>query len=150
MKRLHLLLVALLACGLFAAGCGDDDDNNDSSDEPATTESAPADTTAETTEEEAPPVETTEEETDAPEDIPELDGELRDQAVESCKESVASAPQLSDDVKGDLEEICEQAAEGDEDAVRDASVEVCKKIVEDSVPAGPAREQALASCDQAG
>ncbi len=35
-----LALVALLACGLIAVGCGDDDDDSSSSDEPATEESA--------------------------------------------------------------------------------------------------------------
>jgi hypothetical protein len=32
--------------------------------------------------------------------------------------------------------------------VRKASLEICKKIVEESVPAGPAREQGLETCDQ--
>lgn len=148
MRRLHLLVLALLACALFAVGCGDDDEkSNNESDEPDVSESAPADTTAEETEEEAPAEETEEE---APAyDAPELPDDVSDAAVESCKQSVNAAAQLSDDVKNDLEEICEKAASGDEDAVREASVDVCKKIVEDSVPAGPAREQALDSCDAA-
>ena len=44
-----------------------------------------------------------------------------EQAVEQCKQAVDAYPQLSDDVKGDLEQICEDAtdaaAEGDEDAL---------------------------------
>ena len=35
-----LALMALLACGLIAVGCGDDDDDSSSSDEPATEESS--------------------------------------------------------------------------------------------------------------
>jgi len=35
-----LALIALLACGLIAAGCGDDDEDSSSSDEPATEESS--------------------------------------------------------------------------------------------------------------
>jgi len=35
-----LALMALLACGLIAVGCGDDDDDSSSSDEPATEETS--------------------------------------------------------------------------------------------------------------
>ncbi len=38
-----LALVALLACGLIAVGCGDDDDESSSSDEPATEEASSSD-----------------------------------------------------------------------------------------------------------
>jgi hypothetical protein len=66
-------------------------------------------------------------------------------AVASCKQSVTSAP-VSDDVKADLEELCQKAASGDQEAVRKASLEVCEKIVAANVPKGPARDQALAAC----
>ena len=129
-RKLYLLLVIVTASGLIAIGCGDDDDDGGGSDEPAQEESGG-----------------TGGGTDAP------TGEVPanvEQAIEQCKQAVNAAPQLQDDTKADLEDICEKAGSGDEDAVREASKEVCIKIIEDSVPEGPAREQALASCEQAG
>jgi hypothetical protein len=71
-----------------------------------------------------------------------------EEAVASCKRSIEGATQLSEDVKSDLKEICEESAEGDEGAVRDASRRVCVKIAEESVPAGPVRDQAVDACNQ--
>ena len=132
MNRLLLLLAALLACGLIAAGCGDDDDDN-GDDSPAATETAPADTT------DTDSVDT------APEDVD------VEQAVEACKRGVQSAGrQLSEDLRSDLEDICEEAAGGDEEDLREAGGEICRRIVEETVPEGqPAREQALEACDSA-
>jgi hypothetical protein len=132
MKRLLVLLSALLACGLIAAGCGGDDDDDGGDDSPATTESAPTDTGT-----------TNDEDTGddaAPEDI--------DDAVQACKDSVAAnSAQLSEDLRSDLEDLCEQAAEGDEEEIRDASLEICKRVVEETIPEGSARDQANAACE---
>jgi hypothetical protein len=140
MKRLLLLMAALLACGLIAAGCGGDDDDS-ADDSPATTETAPpVDTTA---------TETTESEDDSGGTTPPADDETIDAAVEACKEGVRSSGQeLSDDLVSDLEDLCEQAADGDEAELREASLEICRRIVEETVPEGPARDQALETCDQ--
>ncbi len=70
------------------------------------------------------------------------------QAVENCKRSVEQQPTASPEVKSDLVEICEKAAKGDEKEVREATQEVCEKLIEENVPAGPAREQALRSCER--
>jgi hypothetical protein len=67
------------------------------------------------------------------------------QAITTCKTTV-EASALSDDVKSDLKGICDQAASGDEKAVRAAALEVCRKIVTAKVPDGSARDQALAAC----
>ena len=144
MNRLLLSLVTLFACGLIAAGCGDDDDDGGSSDAPETTESTPA----------AAP----ESEGDSPSErdgggdaAPGLSDEQIEEAVESCRQNVQTAGgQLSEDLKSDLEQLCEDAAEGDEEEVREASVEICERVVDETVPAGPGREQALAACEQAG
>jgi len=123
MRRLLLGLAALLACGVIAAGCGDDDDDN-GDDSPAATESAPADTTG--------------------------DVDSVEEAVESCKEGVqATAGQLSEDVRSDLEELCDKAASGDEEEIRDASIDVCRKVVEETVPEEAGREEALDACESA-
>jgi hypothetical protein len=53
-------------------------------------------------------------------------------------------------VKSELKKSCEAAAKGDEDAVRKATRDVCVKIVEQNVPAGPARDQAVDACKQSG
>jgi len=69
-----------------------------------------------------------------------------EEAVAQCEQSIQSAPQLSGKVKKELEDICKDAAGGDEQAVRKATKQVCEAIVEESVPSGPARTQALAAC----
>jgi flagellar motor protein MotB len=128
--RFALLLISLLIAGFGAVGCGGDDEEASGGGGGASTE--------ESTTKDSPST-----------DDPALSDEQRKQAEESCKQSITTQSQLSADVKADLEEICEEAAKGDEDAVRKATKEVCVKIVEESAPAGPARDQALAACDQA-
>jgi hypothetical protein len=132
MKRLLLLLTALLACGLIAAGCGDDDDDDDGDDSPATTETAPA-------------------EPDSGDVTPPGDVDSVDEAVEACKRGVqTTGGRFSEDLRSDLEDICEEAADGDEEDLREASREICRRIVEETVPEGQlAREQALEACDNA-
>lgn len=127
--RFALLLISLLISGFGAVGCGGDDEDDSGSSGGTTTEES-----------------TTE---DSGGGASALSDDQRKQAAENCKKSIGSQPQLSADVKSDLEEICEEAAGGDEEAVRKATKEVCVKIVEDTAPAGPARDQALTACDQA-
>ena len=123
MNRLLLVVAALLACGLIAAGCGDDDDDN-GSDSPAATETTPADTTE--------------------------SGDVED-AIEACQEGVEqTAGQLSEDLRNDLEQLCEDAADGDEEEIREASIEICRRVAEEVVPEGPGRDQALEACESAG
>jgi hypothetical protein len=131
MNRLVLLLAALLACGLIAAGCGDDDDDN-GDDSPATTESVPAAPT----------------DTDAGEVTPPPGFDSVEDAVEACKENVqTSGQQLSEDLRNDLEDICEQAAGGDTEELQEATADICKRIVEETAPSDEAREQGLAACE---
>jgi hypothetical protein len=134
MKRLLLILGALLACGLIAAGCGgDDDDGGD--DSPAATTETPLE--IEPTDDEGA------DDVTPPEDVDSIE-----EAVEACKEGVqSSSAQLSEDLRNDLEDICEQAAEGDEEELREASLDICRRVVEETVPEGPGRDQALDACE---
>ena len=62
---------------------------------------------------------------------------------------MTSYPQISEDTKSDLVDLCEQAASGDADQAREAGREVCQKIVEDVYPSGvPGKEKALSACEQ--
>jgi hypothetical protein len=115
MRKLYLLLVALLACGALAAGCGGGDDNGDGGGSNGSSGSS---------------------------------NQNVQQAVDSCKQSVDSAQGLKSDTKNELKDLCEKAGEGDESEVRKASQDVCVKIVEDTVPAGPARDQSIDACKQ--
>ena len=135
-KRLAILLVALFALGFGVAACGDDDDD-DSGDSANT--AAQTETTAGGGDPDA---------ADEPGNQGGAPSASVKQAVDSCKQSIAAQPQLSADVKKDLNEVCEEAASGDEDGARKAAREVCRKIVEETAPAGAAREQALQACDQ--
>jgi hypothetical protein len=107
-RKLHLLPVAMLACGAVA-GCGGGGDSNGGSSSSN------------------PKVQ---------------------QAVDSCKQSVDQAQSLSAGVKKDLKDLCEKAGSGDENAVRKASEDVCVKIVEETIPAGDARDQSVKACKQ--
>lgn len=123
-KNFWLAALMLLATGLIAVGCGDDDEDEPTTDAPAT-------------EEEAPAIDTGSDEGD----------EAVAAAVESCKSSIQQVPNLSDDTISKLESICDDAASGDADAVSGATQEVCVAIVEDTVPEGPARDQATQACE---
>jgi hypothetical protein len=131
MKRLLVLLSALLACGLIAAGCGGDDDDDGGDDSPVTT--LETETTDDGASDDVTP----------PEDVDSVD-----EAIEACKEGVqANSGQLSEDLRNDLEDICEQAAEGDEEEIREASLDICRRVVEETVPEGATRDQALEACE---
>jgi hypothetical protein len=121
MRKLYLLLVTLLACGALAAGCGGGDDNGDGGGSNNSSGSSGSSGSSN------PNVQ---------------------QAVDSCKQSVDSAQGLKADTKKELKDLCEKAGEGDESEVRKASQDVCVKIVEDTVPAGPARDQSVDACKQ--
>jgi hypothetical protein len=130
-KRLITLMAALLMLGFVAAGCGDDDSSGDGGDTATQTVT-----------------ETITEETGDDNGGGEAAPRNVEEAVEQCKQGVASAPQLSDDTKDSLEDICERAGSGDEEDIREAAAEVCREIVEDTIPSGtPGRGQALDACD---
>jgi hypothetical protein len=131
-RRLYVLFAIVAASGLIAVGCGDDDDNGDGNGGAATTQEQTAEDTGTA---EAP--DTGDEDVDA----------AVQQAIDACKQSVNAAPQLSAETKSDLEGLCEEAASGDIEDVQEASEEVCVKVIEETVPAGAAREQALSSCE---
>ena len=139
-KKLISVLVAGVLATSFAA-CGDDEE------EPASTTAAPA-VTAESptaTETADPPAETTEEDPAAG-----LTDEQIEQAIAQCKEQVAGVPTISEDTRADLEKLCDEAATADPAEAQETAREVCRKIVEDSVPEGTTRETALEACDTAG
>jgi len=75
------------------------------------------------------------------------------QAVEACEQQIGAQPNISEDVKKDLEALCQKAASGDEQEVREATKEVCLKLIDETAPAGPAgeqvKEQAKQACEQA-
>ncbi|MDX6513910.1 MAG: hypothetical protein QOE36_3414 [Gaiellaceae bacterium] len=136
-RSIQILLIGALACGL-AVGCGGSS-KKASSAPPAqsTTAAAPTTTMAPTTTESSgssgnvaanPQVKA---------------------AVESCKQAVDAQPTLSASDKSDLKGLCDKAASGDPAAVQKAAKEVCIKIVKGQVPAGAARDQAVAACAQA-
>ncbi|HXR29030.1 MAG TPA: hypothetical protein VN772_05570 [Solirubrobacteraceae bacterium] len=69
----------------------------------------------------------------------------------ACKQAIAAQTTLPASAKSKLEAVCAKAASGDQAAVRKAAEEVCEEVIDKSaVPAGPAREQALKACHQAG
>jgi len=149
-KRMITLMAALLVLGFVVTGCGDDESSNDSGDTAAQTVT---DTDTVTDDEVVTDTETVTDETDT--DVTSDDNggavapENVEQAVASCKKAVTSSPGLSEDTKSDLEGLCDKAASGNAEDAREASLEVCKKIVEDLYPSGvPGKDQALSACEQ--
>jgi Spy/CpxP family protein refolding chaperone len=138
--RLVLVVIALLVAGAVVVGCGGDDNNDGGGDSAANTQSTDTGgggsgggTSTEDSGGGSNP------------SNPQIQ-----QAVDACKQQIQAQPGISDSVKSDLTKICEKAASGDEQAVRDATKQVCTKLVEANVPEGPARDQALSACNQAG
>jgi hypothetical protein len=138
--RLVLVVIALLVAGAVVVGCGDDDDSG-GGDTAAQTDTGGGSGGGEES--------TATEESGGGGGADPSNPQVQ-QAVEACKQQIEAQPGISDSVKSDLSDICEKAASGDEQAVRDATKEVCTKLVEENVPEGPARDQALTACDQAG
>jgi len=72
-------------------------------------------------------------------------------AVASCKQGVQRWPSLPPNTRAKLYQICEKAGSGDKEAVRRATVEGCRALVNASpLPNGPAKRRALAGCNHAG
>ena len=135
--RLMLVVIGLLVAGVVVAGCGgDDNDDNGGGTTAAQTTDTGGGSGGDTS--------TSDSGGSKPSD-PQVQ-----QAVDACKQQINAQPGISDSVKKDLTGICEKAASGDEQAVREATKEVCTKLVEENVPEGPARDQALTACNQAG
>ena len=113
--RLVLVVIALLVAGAVVVGCGDDDND-----------SGGGTTAAETTDTGGGSGggETSTEESGGSGGANPSDPQVQ-QAVEACKQQIEAQPGISADVKADLSDICEKAASGDEQAVRDATKEVC-------------------------
>jgi hypothetical protein len=72
-------------------------------------------------------------------------------SIERCKHGLNVLPNLPQKTKSRLESICEKAASGDAAAARAATREGCEEIIRASpLPAGAARDRALAGCKSAG
>ena len=50
--------------------------------------------------------------------------------------------------QGGAEDLCEEAGNADEAKAREASQKVCSRIVEETIPAGPARDAGVQACKQ--
>lgn len=162
-KRLITLLAALLVLGFAISGCGDDENGADGNGDTTAAETATDTDTGTVTDDEtvtddvtetdtATDTDTaTEQETETAEGGGAAAPTSRAQAVRNCEQGVNAAEQLSADARDKLTDLCENAASGDPDDVRDAAREVCETIVEDTFPEdSPGRDQALASCDNGG
>jgi hypothetical protein len=69
------------------------------------------------------------------------------QAAELCKRAIKAQPSLGSGPKAKLEKTCGKASGGGQAALHQVAREVCEEIINNShVPAGTARQQALAVC----
>ncbi len=139
-KRMTMLIVALSGFGVAVGGCGDDE-NAATTAATTTTTAAPAEAPAGATATE-PDTSSSPAASGVP-DTPEAK-----QAIVACKALAATNPQLSAKAKDKIGEICDKAGSGDADGAAKASREACEAIVEDTAPAGAAKDTALAACKQ--
>src|SRR5437763_1776201 len=110
--KLGLPAVIAVALTVFAVGCGSSSNNNGSS----TPSSTPAANTTSTSSGGSSGGSTSAN--------PQIQA-----VVTACKNSIDSNPQVPANIKGDLENICDKAANGDANAAKKATKEVCLKIV---------------------
>ena len=69
------------------------------------------------------------------------------QAVATCKRSIQAQSGISASIKAQLAKTCEKAATGSPADLQKVAQEVCVELVNAShIPAGAARERALAIC----
>ena len=108
-----LALMALLACGLIAVGCGDDDDDSSSSDEPATEETAEASAEGSTPEDVLA----------ACEDV--IEGTAAEDAGQAGCEAAADA----------FEQCLAQSEDIDDEDSRETAVTACQNAADQAVEA---------------
>jgi hypothetical protein len=141
--RLHLSLLPALLAAVLLAGCGSSSSSSSSSSgssaaTPSTSATAQTGSTATSTTSPTP--------TSTSSKLPGAAA-----AVASCRHGVQSLPHLKQSIREKLEEICQKAASGDVNARRKAAQEACRELVNASpLPAGEARDRALAACKNAG
>lgn len=71
--------------------------------------------------------------------------------VDTCLEGVKRLPSLKADTRARLESICRKGGNGNSEEARKAAVEACEELVKASpLPAGSAKDKALATCKHAG
>ena len=122
-RRTPLLVVALVLAAILG-GCGSSSNTTTST---ASTAATPTSTGTSST--------------------PALTGASAAQAVELCKKEIQAQATLPASSKAKLEAVCDKAASGDQAAVKKAAQEVCEEVVNSAqIPAGAAKEQALAAC----
>jgi hypothetical protein len=140
MQKLSRWLLVALAGGALLAGCGSSSSTSSTQTiltssqgtSPATTASTPATTSSGSTTGAAT--------TTATPKTPQ-------QEATSCKQAVQAQKTLSPSAKAKLEAICEKGASGNAAAQHKAAQEACVELVNAShIPAGAARERALAIC----
>lgn len=144
-RRLRAFLPFALAAAVLFAGCGSSSSSSGSSGSsaaapstPSTSSTAQTGSTATTTTSPAPTSTSSKSPGGAA-------------AVASCRHGVQLLPHLKQSIKEKLEEICQKAASGDANAKRKAAQEACRELVNASpLPAGEARDRALAACKNAG
>ena len=143
--RLLLLVVGVLVAGVLVA-CGGDDENSGGGG---------GDTSAQTDTGGSGGGETSEDTGGSGGGGADPSDPQVKQAVEACEQQIGAQPNISEDVKSDLQELCKKAASGDAEEVKQATKEVCLKLVEETtknLPPGAgdqAKEQAKAACNQA-
>lgn len=144
-RRLHASLLPILAAAVLLAGCGSSSSSSStSSSSSSAATSTPS--TAQTGSSSTAPTPTSSTPTSTSSKLP---GGAA--AVASCRHGVQSLPHLKQSTREKLEEICQKADSGDVNAKRKAAEEACRELVNASpLPAGEARDRALAACKNAG
>ncbi len=162
-KRPLPLVVALLIAVSVVAGCGGDEGDQGSTgtteatstgsaeDKPSQQQSAPASGDERAGDSSGSGDSDSSDEAPAPSDSSAQEPEplSAEQTAEACEQNAESAERLPKRSREQFERICDLAAEGDEEGLRDEIRDLCRQMVENSLPKdSPQREEALANCDR--
>ena len=143
LRKLGPLAAALMLSASFAVGCGDNNSNSSTST-PAPSSGTSTDSSSGTSTDSSSGTST--DSSGGGSSNPNVQA-----IVQACKQQVDSNPQVTADIKPDLEKICDQAANGNAVDAKKLAKEICLKIVDKTIPDGTAgKDQALAACDKAG
>ena len=126
------LMVALLTCGLIAAGCGDDEDSSSTVATP--TEET---TTEDSTTEDATAEETTTEESDDSESTDSSPDDVYNACIDVIEGTAAEAAGQSacEQARDAFEQCAQQADAIGDDSARDLAVQACQNAADQSVAA---------------
>jgi hypothetical protein len=146
MRKLYTWLVVAFACGTLLAGCGSSGTVTSTQTAPGAATSTPAGATSTPAGATSTPAGGTTGPSSGSTGRRAIPQEKALKSAAACKQAI-NQQSIPASTKSKLQAVCEKAASGDVIALHTAAQQACVELVNAShVPAGAARERALAVC----